>query len=266
MRHIPPITFVFLRSAITCGILALAAPLFARLTGNGGGSTPSLAVHIRRGIPMGVFLMAATLLQQLGLVYTTPAKSGFVTALYIVMVPLLGLLFHRRVGRLVWVGVFLSLTGLVLLCVQDDLSVNVGDLFTLGSALMFACQILLVAKHAPGLDAVRLSAVQFGTCAVLAGIAALCLETPTLSGIAAGLPSLMYVAVMSGAVGYTLQIVGQKTTDPTLASLLMCLESVFAALGGWVLLHQALSPRELLGCALMLAASVVAQLPDRGQA
>ena len=266
MKHIPPITFVFLRSTITCLVLAAAAPLFARLSGSHGEETPPLSVHIRRGVPIGAFLMAATLLQQVGLVYTTPAKSGFVTALYIVMVPLLGLLFHRPVGRLVWVGVALSLTGLVLLCVQEDMSVNIGDLFTLGSALMFSCQIMLVAKHAPGLDAVKLSAVQFGTCAVLAGLLALFMEAPTLSGVIAGLPSLIYVAVMSGAVGYTLQIVGQKSTDPTLASLLMCLESVFAAIGGWLLLHQALSPRELAGCALMLAASVVAQLPDRRRA
>lgn len=261
MRHIPPITFVFLRSAITCLILALAAPVFARLSGAKAEHASSLELHIRRGIPIGVFLLLATLFQQVGLVYTTPAKSGFVTALYIVMVPLLGLLFHRKVGLLVWVGVALSLTGLVLLCVGDDLSVNVGDLLTLGSALMFSFQIMLVSKYAPGLDAVKLSAVQFGTCAVLAGAIALFAESPTLPGVVAGLPSLMYVAVMSGAVGYTLQIVGQKSTDPTLASLLMCLESVFAALGGWLLLRQALSPRELLGCALMLAASVVAQLP-----
>ena len=263
MRSIPPITFVFLRSAITCAVLALAAPLFARLSGGKDADAPSLSVHIRRGVPIGVFLMLATLFQQIGLVYTTPAKSGFVTALYIVMVPLVGLLFHRHVGRLVWAGVALSLTGLVLLCVGDDLSVNLGDILTLGSALMFSIQILLVARYAPGLDAVKLSAVQFGACAVLAGLIALFTESPTLSGIAAGLPSLLYVAIMSGAVGYTLQIVGQKSTDPTLASLLMCLESVFAALGGWILLHQALTPRELAGCALMLAASVVAQLPGK---
>ena len=182
----------------------------------------------------------------------------------IVMVPLLSLaLFHRRPARTVWLGVALSLAGLILLCVQSDLTVNVGDLFTLASALMFSCQILLIDRCAGGLSAVKLSAVQFGTCAVVAGAIMGFVETPTVSGILACWPSILYVAVFSSAIGYTLQIVGQKRTDPTLASLLMCLESVFAALGGWVLLGQALSPRELMGCALMLAASVVAQLPDR---
>ena len=264
MRHIPPITFVFLRSIITCALLALAAPLLARLSGRRREKRPPLAEHIKRGVPMGLFLMAATLFQQIGLVYTTPAKSGFVTALYIVMVPILGLLlFRQRVGRLIWAGVAMSLTGLVLLCVQDDLSVNIGDVLTLGSALMFSGQILMAARYSPGMDAVVLSAVQFGMCAVVAGLIALFTEKPTLAGIVACWPSLMYVAVMSGAVGYTLQLVGQRDTDPTLASLIMCLESVFAALGGWVLLHQTLSGRELAGCALMLAASVVALLPER---
>ncbi len=264
MKYIQPYTFVFLRSVITTAVLVPAAPIIEKLSGGRDESDPPLNIYLRRGVPMGLFLVAATILQQIGIVYTTPAKSGFVTALYIVMVPILGLVvFRRRVGRFIWLGVALSLVGMLLLCVQSDFTMNVGDLLTLGSALMFACQILTIDRYAGRLNAVRLSAVQFATCAVVAGALTLFKETPTWSGIMACWPSILYVAVFSSAIGYTLQIAGQKRTDPTLASLIMCLESVFAALGGWVLLGQALTARELLGCALMLAASVVAQLPDR---
>ena len=199
----------------------------------------------------------------MGLVYTTPAKSGFVTALYIVIVPLLGLFMGRRVTRMLWLGLALSLTGMILLCVQSDLTVNLGDLFTLACAFMFSLQILMVSRYAPNLDALKLSALQFATCAVVAGVAAVLFETPRLEGALNCIGSILYVAVCSGAIGYTLQMMGQKYADPTLAAILMCLESVFAALGGWLLLGQALSPRELLGCALMLAASVIAQLPEK---
>lgn len=262
MRYVQPFTFVFLRSGITFVVLMAAMPLFQKIA-PGGGSAPALKEHLRPGAVIGVFLVAATILQQIGLVYTTPAKSGFVTALYIVIVPILGIFMGHRVRPVLWLGLALSLVGMVLLCVQSDLSVNIGDFFTLGSALMFSFQIIMVGRYAANLDALKLSAIQFATCAVVSGVIAFLFETPRIEGMLACWTSILYVAVFSGALGYTLQMVGQKYADPTLASLLMCLESVFAALGGWVLLGQALSGRELLGCALMLAASVIAQLPDR---
>ena len=263
MRYIQPFTFVFLRSTITSIVLLAVISLLRRFNvrRNAEGSI-ALKAHLRPGALAGAFLAMATILQQVGLVYTTPAKSGFVTALYIVIVPVLGIFMGRHVRSVLWIGLALSLTGMILLCVQTDLSVNIGDLFTLGSAFMFSCQILLVARCAASLDALKLSAVQFAACAIVSGIAAFLFETPRLEGMLACWTSILYVAVFSGALGYTLQMVGQKYTDPTLASLLMCLESVFAALGGWMLLGQSLSRRELLGCALMLAASVIAQLPD----
>lgn len=264
MRYLQPYTFVFLRSVITFLVLMAAMPLIRRFSGDGASSENSgWKAHLIPGAVIGLFLALATILQQVGLVHTTPAKSGFVTALYIVMVPLLGLFMGRRVGRMLWLGLALSLTGMVLLCVQTDLSVNIGDLFTLGSALMFSLQIIMISRCAPNMDALKLSALQFAVCAVISGVAALLFETVRLDGVMNCWPSILYVAVCSGAIGYTLQMVGQKYTDPTLAAILMCLESVFAALGGWLLLGQSLSPRELLGCALMLAASVIAQLPEK---
>ena len=265
MKYIQPFTFVFVRSTITCLVLTASMPLFKRLSGHSGEASdaPSLREHIVPGIIIGAFLVAATILQQVGLVYTTPAKSGFVTALYMIIVPLLGIFLGKRVRAVMWLGLAMGLTGMALLCVQADLSVNIGDWFTLACAFMFSCQILAVDRFAGRLDALTLSALQFAVCAVVSGICAFAFETPRLEGVLACWTSILYVAVFSGAVGYTLQVVGQKYADPTLASLLMCLESVFAALGGWLLLGQSLSLRELAGCALMLAASVVAQLPDR---
>ena len=262
MKYIQPFTFVFVRSTITALVLLAALPLFNRLSNRHDSEkkSPPLRAHVVPGVLCGFFLVTATILQQVGLVYTTPAKSGFVTALYIVIVPILGLFMGRRVRWLVWLGLALSLTGMFLLCVQSDFSINAGDLFTLGCAFMFSFQILAVDRYASDMDAMKLSAMQFVTCAVIAGAAAFLFETPRIEGMLSCWTSILYVSICSGAIGYTLQMVGQKYTDPTLASLLMCLESVFAALGGWLLLGQSLSARELLGCALMLAASVIAQL------
>lgn len=262
MDYIQPFTFVFMRSAITFLVLLAITPVINRLSGEDASAEKApLSTYLKVGGLLGCFLVSATILQQIGIVYTTPAKSGFVTALYIVIVPLLGLFMGRKVHLPVWIGVLLSLIGLCLLCVQTDLSLNFGDVLTMGCALVFSLHILMVDRFAGKLNAFRLSTVQFGVCAVIAGIVMFIFEDPDPHAILACLPSIIYVAVFSGAIGYTLQMVGQKYTDPTLASLLMCLESVFAALGGWILLGQTLLPRELLGCAMMLCASIVAQLP-----
>ena len=225
--------------------------------------------HVRVGALLGVVLGAASYLQQLGLVHTSPTNSGFVTALYILIVPVMGLFLGQRVRRLVWFGVLLSLTGLYLLCIGDSFSVNPGDLITLSCAFVFAIHITLVDRMAGNLNTVKLSAIQFGFGALTAAVLAFTTETPRLSGLMACLPSLLYAAIFSGAIGYTLQLFGQKYTPPTLASLLMCLESVFAAVGEWLTTRlgwfdgQMLTGRRLLGCALMLAASMIAQLPEK---
>lgn len=209
----------------------------------------------------GVFLVAATLLQQIGLVTTSTAKSGFVTALYIVIVPILGLFIGKKPQITILLGVAMSLVGLYFLCMKDALRIDPGDLLTFFSAIVFALHILVIDRFGGNLDSVKLSAVQFLFAAVCSGILAFTLETPTFENFAACWTSVVYVAVFSGALGYTLQIAGQKSTDPTIASLIMCLESVFAAVGGWILLDQRLSGHEMLGCALMLGASIVALIP-----
>lgn len=264
MNHIGPFTFVFMRSIITFFVLLCITPLINRISGEKDSSeSASLKDHIRIGILLGCILVLASVLQQIGLIYTTSAKSGFVTALYIVIVPLLGLFLKKRVGLPVWCGVILSVVGLYLLCVQSDLSINIGDAITLASALAFSFHILLIDRFGGKLNSFRLSTIQFATCAVVAGIVTFIVEDPDPRAIMACIGSILYAAVFSGAIGYTFQIIGQKYTDPTLASLIMCLESVFAALGGWIILGQTLIPKEILGCVLMLAASMVAQLPEK---
>ncbi len=266
MDHVEPYTFVFLRSAITCLALLISMPLLNRLNPANNAPTASNRRHLAVGALCGAFLVLATILQQVGLVTTTTAKSGFITALYIIIVPILGIFLGRKPRAAIWLGVLVSLIGLYFLCWQGTLNVNVGDLFTLGSAVVFAVHIQLIDRLGGNLNSIKLSAIQFGAAAVIACAVMLLFETPNLDGILACWTDILYVAIFSGALGYTLQIVGQKSTDPTLASLIMCLESVFAALGGWLVLGEALSVREILGCALMLSASVIALLPGRKRA
>lgn len=261
MNYMGPYTFVFLRSAITSLVLFSVHPLMVRTRMIPAENRENRASLWKVGALCGVFLVAATLLQQIGLVTTSTAKSGFITALYIVIVPILGLFIGKKPHVTILLGVAMSLVGLYFLCMKDALRIDPGDLLTFFSAIVFALHILVIDRFGGNLDSVKLSAVQFLFAAVCSGILAFTLETPTFENFAACWTSVVYVAVFSGALGYTLQIAGQKSTDPTIASLIMCLESVFAAVGGWILLDQRLSGHEMLGCALMLGASIVALIP-----
>ncbi len=263
MQYVEPYTFVFLRSVITCLVLSAFLPLLNRLNSTDKTEPAPLRAHFLVGALCGTFLVLATILQQIGIVSTTTAKSGFITALYIIIVPVLGIFLKRKPAPTVWLGVALSLAGLYFLCINEGLSVNTGDLITLCSAFVFAIHIMLIDRLGSKLNSVLLSAVQFGTAAVIAGAITFFAETPSIADILACWKDILFVAVISGALGFTLQIVGQKYTEPTLASLILCLESVFAAVGGWVLLNQTLSGRELFGCALMLTASAIALLPAK---
>lgn len=261
MNYMGPYTFVFLRSAITSLVLFSVHPLMVRTRMISAENRENRASLWKVGALCGMFLVAATLLQQIGLVTTSTAKSGFITALYIVIVPILGLFIGKKPQITILLGVAMSLVGLYFLCMKDALRIDPGDLLTFFSAIVFALHILVIDRFGGNLDSVKLSAVQFLFAAVCSGILAFTLETPTFENFAACWTSVVYVAVFSGALGYTLQIAGQKSTDPTIASLIMCLESVFAAVGGWILLDQRLSGHEMLGCALMLGASIVALIP-----
>ena len=207
----------------------------------------------------GLLLGAGSLLQQAGMQTASPGKAGFLTALYIVIVPVLGVFLGRRPGLKVWAGVVLALVGAYLLSVKGGEGIATGDLLVIASAVVFSLHILVVDFVPAGVDGVKLSCVQF----LVAGVLALLFESFTFSDILAAWVPLLYTGIISSGVGYTLQILGQRTVNPTVASLILSLESVFAVLAGWVLLGQPLSPRELVGCALVFAAVVLAQLPQK---
>lgn len=216
------------------------------------------------GFICGTILFVSSTIQQYGLVYTTVGKSGFITALYIIMVPLIGIFLHQKAGLNIWIGVVLSVVGLYFLCMSGGLGgINIGDVLTLVCSLGFAVHIQYIDRVSGSVECVRLSCIQFFVSALWAALGMLIFETPSLAAIANCAVPILYAGVLSGGAGYTLQILGQQYTSPTVASLLMSLESVFAAIFGWILLHQALSPRELLGCGLMFTAIILAQLPQQ---
>lgn len=212
------------------------------------------------GICCGTALAVASSLQQIGIGYTTVGKAGFITALYIIIVPIFGIFLKKKVPLLVWLSVLIAAAGMYLLCITEAFTISKGDLLVLACACCFSIHILVIDHFTPYVDGVRMSCIQFFTCAVLCAIAMFLFEKPNLEDILSAWLPILYAGVLSSGVGYTLQIIAQKNTSPTMASLLMSLESVFAVLAGWVLLQEKLTLRELLGCVLVFAAIILAQL------
>lgn len=217
----------------------------------------------RVGLICGCALFAAATLQQLGLLYTDAGKAGFLTAMYIVLVPIIGLFRRKKPSRAALFSVALAVVGLYLLSCMGAAGINRGDLLLLGCALAFSVQINCIDALAGSLDGIRLNCIQCLVVAVLSAPFALALETVRLENILACWLPLAYAGILTMGVAYTLQILGQKRLEPTTASLIMSLESVFAALGGWLILHETMTPWETLGSCLVFTAVVVSQLPDR---
>ena len=212
-------------------------------------------------------LCIASTTQQITLLYTSVGKAGFMTACYILVVPVLGLLFGRRCGLKHWCSVAIALVGLYFLCMAGgSFGFDTGTLLGLGCALLFSMHILVIDHFSPMVDGVQMSCIQFAVCAVISGVAMLIFEQPTMANILAAWKAIMYAGVMSSGVAYTLQIVGQKGMNPTIASLIMSLESVISVIAGWLILGQALTAREIFGCVLMFCAIVLAQLPEKAKA
>lgn len=218
----------------------------------------------------GVFLCIASTLQTYGMngnfgyAAITTGESGFLTALYIIFVAVLGAFSGRKLSAKIILGVMLSMVGMYFLCLfGTSISLSIGHFLTFLCAIVFALHILVIDKFSPEVDGVKLSCTQFFVAGTLNLIVMFLFETPNLSAISSCVPALLYSGVMSCGVAYTLQIIGQKYTDPTSASILMSLESVFSALAGWVLLSQRMTLPQILGCTLMFAAIVLVQLPDK---
>lgn len=217
---------------------------------------------IEGGIVCGFFLFFANCFQQTGIQYTTVGKAGFITTFYIIIVPLIGLFFKKYCGILTWIGVVIALAGLYFLCITQKLTIQRGDALILCCSVLYAGQILAIDHYNPFVDGVKMSCIQFLTGGVLGAVFMFLFENPSLAMILSAAGPILYTGIMSTGVGYTLQIVGQKGLNPTVAALILSLESVFSALSGYVFLHQVLTTRELIGCALMFIAIVLAQLPD----
>ncbi len=214
------------------------------------------------GICCGIILAAASSLQQIGILYTSVGKAGFLTAIYIVLVPILGIFLKKRCSPLVWVSVALALSGLYLLSVPDGFgSIGKGDLLLIAGSFLFAVHILVIDYFSPRCNGVALSCIQFFVCAICCLIPAFLFEQPSLSSILAAWAPILYAGILSCGVGYTLQIIGQKEMNPTIASLILSLESSISVLAGWLILGQTLSVRELTGCGIVFLAIVLAQLP-----
>ena len=213
------------------------------------------------GLLVGALLFAAATLQQMGIVFTTAGKAGFITSLYVVIVPLLGVALGQRIPRATWLGALLAAVGLYFLTMRPgELRMAPGDLLVLVGALLWAVHMLLLGRLSPGRDPVRLAFVQFITCAALSGLAALLFETTTAAGLRAALLPILYTGVLSVGVGYTLQVAGQRHAPPADTAIILSLEAVFAVLAGWLLLGEQLTARALLGCGLMLAGILISQL------
>ena len=264
--YVEPFTFNAARSLVAAVVLSLGLGIFRLVRPQEDHRTPVQRRQDRRELLLGGFccgtaLAVATNFQQLGLGSTSAGKASFITALYIVLVPICGLFFHKKVTPIIWASVALAVVGLYCICVKEGFSIAPGDFYVLLCAFCFTAHILCIDHFTQRVDGVPLSCVQFLVATIWSALGMVLTESPTVAGLQASLLPILYVGIFSSGVAYTLQILAQKGSNPTVVSLLLSLEAVFGALSGAVVLHERMSPREYLGCAIMLAAVVLAQLP-----
>lgn len=216
------------------------------------------------GVPLGIVFCAASNFQQFAFNYSSPGKIAFITALYMFFVPLFGIFLKKKVPALTWMCVVLGFIGLYFLCIDPSNigAINKGDILSFICAVIFAVHILLIDKFAPHVDGIKLSCAQFAVSGIISCVLMFIFEAPEIVAIKSAMVPLLYSGIMSCGLAYTFQIVGQKYTEPTIASILMCMESVFAVLAAAVILHQLLTVREILGCVIMFAAIILAQLSE----
>lgn len=275
MDYVGPFTFNTVRSLLG-GIVLIPCIVLLKRINVGSKDTAGAAEHasgdpagqrkvlLTGGVACGVLLCIASNLQQFGIMYTSVGKSGFITAMYIVLVPVLGIFLKKKAGIKIWCSVAIAVGGLYLLCMTDSgFSIQKGDLLLLLGAVIFSFHILTIDYFSPKVDGVKMSCIQFFTCGILSMVCMFLFEQPQIGAILQAWMPIVYAGVLSCGVAYTLQIVGQKGMNPTVASLILSMESVISVIAGWLILHQKLSGRELLGCVLMFVAIILVQLPER---
>lgn len=263
MDYVGPFTFNMARFLIGAVVLLPVIWFMDRQRKTGAEKGAGQKTLIIGGICCGIALAVASTLQQWGILFTTVGKAGFITAMYIVIVPLLGIFIGKKVRPLIIGCVAIAVVGFYFLCMTESLRLGLGDFLVLLCAIAFSIHILVIDHFSPKVDGVKMSAIQFLTAAIISAVPTLLWEQPVFTEILQAWQPVLYAGVMSCGVAYTLQIIAQKNADPTVASLLLSLESVFSVLAGWVLLGQGLSLKELFGCVLIFCAIILAQLPEK---
>lgn len=265
MRYVEPFTYNSIRTLLG-GVVLIPIIAAFRVSGRSPRASDEKKAPLRTtvtgGIACGFLLFAASSFQQSGISMTTAGKAGFITALYIIFVPLIGLILYRKSTVMIWVCVLLAAAGFYLLCINEGFRMELGDGLVLCSAVFYAMHIMTIDRfNSKGTDGMLMSCIQFFTAGTLMAVCMFLFEQPELNAILDARYTILYAGVLSCGVAYTFQILGQRSTDPAAATLLMSLESVFAALSGWLILHETLTMKELSGCSLVFAAVILAQLP-----
>lgn len=268
MDYMHPFTFNAVRSLIGAFVLFLYLVITRRVSKEKA-KPIDWGITVKAGLWCGLALTVASTLQQFGIKYTTVGKAGFITTLYIIFVPLAGIFLRKKVAPVVWGCAALAAVGMYLLCMTEGLRLSGGDTLVFLCAIAFAAHILIIDYFAPKTDGVMISCIQFAVCGVVNGIGALIWGHPTMTQLSDGMGSLLYAGVLSCGVAYTLQIIGQKGVNPTVAALILSLESVFATVSGWIAYKigflttdQSMTPRQIAGCVLVFAAVILVQLPQ----
>lgn len=219
---------------------------------------------VKGGVLSGVMLTAASFFQQFGIMHTSVGKAGFITALYIVLVPLMAfIVFKRKITKLQALSVLVAIVAMYFISITEELSISQGDFFVLICAFFFTSQILCIDYYSEGVDGIRFSMFMFATCTIINAVLMFVFESPNFNLLLKGWAPILYLGVASSGIAYTLQIIGQQYCSPLLACMLMSLESVFALVSGWIILGQVMSGREIFGCCLLMGAIVMAQLPSK---
>ena len=262
MDYVGPLTFTAVRFWLGAAVLLPLLYYTEKKNSAKDAEEKAISTLLAGGI-CGAIIFIASILQQYGLVFTTAGKAGFITALYIVIVPILGLAMKQRPGAKSWIGVALGSIGLYFLTITDSFTIARGDFVVLVGAFFWAAHVLSIDRFNPYVDSIKLSITQFTVCAILATIGMFIFETPSIGSIVNGAIPILYSGILSCGAGFTLQIFGQKHTTPTVASLILSMEAVFGAIFGFLILKEIMSIKELFGCFFMFTAVIISQLPGK---
>ncbi len=261
MDHIGPFYYTGLRFALGALFLTPVMLFFSRYRPFVIQKRPNTPALLPAGLLAGALLFGGSILQQVGIIYTTAGKAGFITGLYVVIVPMLGLLWKVRPGAGGWAGAALAVSGLYLLTVEEGFSLGIGDTLVILCAFLYALHVLVIGWLAPRLDVLKLSVVQFWTCSGISLLCAVFIETWSWAAVSGAAVPILYGGLLSVGIGFTLQVVAQRKAPPTHAAIILSLETVFAVLAGLIVLGEMLPPRGWTGCALMLGGMLAAQFP-----